>query len=113
MLINRLYFEQSFAVGARGFADGVAEEAGKCGQSGETQLEGDISQAEIGVLQIENGLMGSIVFQVGAQTDIEVAPKVGSEIGFRHVQGFSDFGYALKAIGVLGEVFLYGVYQFG
>ena len=40
-------------------------------------MEGDISQAEIGVLQIEYGLMGSIVFQVGTQTDIEVAPKVG------------------------------------
>ena len=57
--------------------------------------------------------MGSIVFQVGPETDIEVASKVGSEIRFRHVQGFCNLGYALQAIGVLGEVLLYGVYQFG
>ena len=43
-------------------SDGVGEKAGKGGEGGEAQFEGDFREADLGVLHEENRLVGPVVF---------------------------------------------------
>ena len=87
--------------------------SGEHGLGSEAEFEGDLGKTEIRVLQIENGLMGTVVFQVGTQAYIEVLSKVCPEVTFGHMRGLSHVRNALRRTGVLGEELLYRVYQFG
>ena len=51
--------------------------------------------------------MGTVVFQVGTQANVEVLSKVCPEVAFGHVQGPSDVRNALQRIGVFSEEPLY------
>lgn len=51
--------------------------------------------------------MGTVVFQVGAQANIEVLSKVRPEVAFGHMQGPSDVRNALQRVGVFSEELLY------
>jgi hypothetical protein len=107
VLISTSWLGESFAVDARGFADGVAKESGEGGEGSEAEFEGDVSQAEIRVLQVEDGLMSAVIFEVGTEANVEVLSKVCPEVAFGHVQGPSNVRNTLQRIGIFREKFLY------
>jgi hypothetical protein len=98
---------KSLAVDSGGLANGVAEEPGKGGEGSEAEFEGDVSQAEIRVLQVEDGLMSAVIFEVGTEANVEVLSKVCPEVAFGHVQGPSNVRNTLQRIGIFREKFLY------
>lgn len=100
---------ETIAVVSWGLADGVAEETREGGEGCETELESDVRKAEIWILHVEDRLVGSVVFEVGPQTDIEMLAKDGSQVALRHVQVFRDVGNALQGIRMDGQETLYRV----